>query len=110
MSRTPKFSNIQYKLRRTAKSIPSAADIAYRILYGFQTVLSVIPADKGAAERPAPEYFSQQFFRMVRIFMPFSLRYSMASMLFFTMKMPSPPIWRSSADSVVSGSAFSSGL
>ena len=33
----------------------------------------------------------------------------MASMLFFTMKIPSPPICRSSADKVTSGSGFSSG-
>ena len=50
------------------------------------------------------------FLTRVRMFLPSLNSQRMSSMLFLTRKMPSPPILRSSAERVVSGSSFSRGL
>ena len=51
----------------------------------------------------------QRIFLIVRTFCPSRYSYAMLLMLFFTMKMPRPPICLSWAESVMSGSGLASG-
>ena len=51
----------------------------------------------------------QMYFLSVRMFLPSRYSYLTSSTLFFAMKIPSPPISRSAALRVTSGSSFLSG-
>ena len=70
------------------------------------TSVEKTPTHKGSGVFKAS---GQMSFLIVRMFCPSRYSYAMLLMLFFTMKMPRPPICLSWAESMTSGSGLASG-